>query len=183
MRDNMPAIDLEKLEKVLTPEHLEWVRGIMNSRTCTLRASRPPLAKKVRVRDENYTADHYYSHKYVYANDADRATAYAAFIWREVAFSASPVPAHHCMPVTSDFWLDEKHDERRKVEKLLSAIADVVLSTIPLSMWHGVAAWHDALNGGMGQAFPDKLIDPTKYLIVYEARCRDAVKEATNETH
>lgn len=80
-------------------------------------------------------------------------TGMAAYIWRMVAFTASPLSHHHCMPVTADFDLpvtasesQARYDERYALAKLLDGVADEILKTIPLDQHHGTMRWGRALG-------------------------------------
>ena len=79
----------------------------------------------------------------------------AAYVWRMVAFQISSVPAHHCMPICADFDIvvpenvssTERYQYRRERAKVLNALADKVVNSIPKSEWHGVQRWHRAFYG------------------------------------
>ena len=100
-------------------------------------------------------------------NDGD-----ACFVWRMVAFYASPNPKHKCMPVCADFdmvweredelekayrtlgWNDpsvtelfrQRFDWRAKRTKELNLIVDEILKVIPFSRRSGAAAFGRALG-------------------------------------
>jgi hypothetical protein len=86
---------------------------------------------------------------------ANPITGLAAYVWRMVAFSVSPIRQHQCMPVTADFDLpdaelpagEHKFGARRELAKQWDVVADKVIHCIPKSEWHGVKTWGHALYG------------------------------------
>ena len=147
MTRQMPRISLDTLQSQLTAEHFALVKGIVNSRTGDLRASKPALPRKVQVIDSSST----YGYFYDYADKAGANAGKTAYIWRMVAFYVSPVAQHHCMPCTADFDLPEcgGYDERRQMAKELDGIVDVVVNLIPKAQWKGVQRWAQ-VNGQYG---------------------------------
>jgi hypothetical protein len=85
----------------------------------------------------------------------DPLTGLAAYVWRMVAFSVSPIRQHQCMPVTADFDLpdaelpagEHKFGARRELAKQWDVVVDKVIHCIPKSEWHGVRTWGHALYG------------------------------------
>jgi phenylpropionate dioxygenase-like ring-hydroxylating dioxygenase large terminal subunit len=61
----------------------------------------------------------------------------AAYVWRHVAFTISPISQHHCMPVTSYFWLPSGHYDTKE----LDALVNKIVNEVPKGAWHGVAKW------------------------------------------
>lgn len=71
-----------------------------------------------------------------------KASGVAYYVWRIVAFSVSPVPAHSCMPVTADFYIKMDWDERRKyIKETLDPLVDRIVDSVPKLQWHGVMRW------------------------------------------
>lgn len=145
MRRNtaMPRINLDELKRVMSPEDYALVVGIVNSRTGELRASKPAVPNMVKVADPT---DAIRGYRWEYANDADAAKGKTAYIWRQVAFAISPIRQHQCMPVTDIFDLPGDYDSRRALAKVLDEVADVVVKTVPVTQWHGVIRWGNALG-------------------------------------
>jgi len=74
-------------------------------------------------------------------------TGNAAYIWRMVAFGASPNPRHHHLPILADFDIEAKdHDERRKTMKELDVIVEQIMATIPLQKQYGTLRWGHAMG-------------------------------------
>lgn len=76
-------------------------------------------------------------------------TGIAAYVWRMVAFMASPKGQHHCMPMCATFDLPTKdltYDQRRDLEKKWLAFADKIVNAIPKTQWHGVKRWGQAMG-------------------------------------
>jgi hypothetical protein len=114
----MPRVRLEDLEG----EALSYARLITRS-DGSLRASKPDLRK----------------------GDEHRR---AAYVWRMVAFSISPLRHHQCMPVCAEFDLPTRCGEEghRDLVKHLDAIADAITNTVPKVEWHGVIRWGQAFG-------------------------------------
>jgi len=136
----MPRIDLEHLRTILLPADFELVRGIVSTQGKNkgrLRASKPKV-DRLSIGLNKYGLEQY---------EPDETQGKTAYIWRMVAFSASPKSQHHCMPCTADFdvpghWGDEK----RAILQELDAIVDAVLDTIPADEWHGIRRWGNAFG-------------------------------------
>lgn len=141
----MPKIDLETLERKLTPGRFAIVKGIVATRgenKGCLRASKPKLARMTRYDDDSDWGYHY-----DYATEEERQQAYTAYVWRMVAFFVSPVRQHRCMPVMCDCELPGRGEERRKLAKTLDdAIVSVVIDSIPLKEQYGTLAWGRAFG-------------------------------------
>jgi len=133
----MPKINLNKLTN-LNSADLELVRGIINSRTGELRASKPALPDKVKTT----------SGRYDYATEADARQGMTAYIWRMVAFEVSPHSQHQCMPICADFDLPDcgGHAERRNLSKRLDEIVKAVVDSVPMTEWHGIIRWGNAFG-------------------------------------
>jgi len=140
---NMPQINLQPIAVQLTEMSYNWhnpttnedhaVTGIAaamqiiatqgKNRGC-LRASKPPMHETIveRVR---------YDHTGRY-RDSSLADCAAAQVWRYVAFEASPLGQHQCLPVMADFDapFDMSAEESRRFAKWCQSVADVILTTI-----------------------------------------------------
>lgn len=140
----MPVINLDTLRGDLSPEDLELVQGIIATRGANkgrLRASKPDLPKKVEK------VGGMFGTYFDYADEAGAKAGKIAYLWRHVAFGASPISQHQCMPCL-DF-CDLPHlpsDERRALEKHLIDLASQVLATIPLKQQYGTVRWGRALG-------------------------------------
>lgn len=82
----------------------------------------------------------------------DAVSGKAAYVWRMVAFTCSPIGAHQCMPVTADFDLPRRkpeneedrrrvYDETRALSKELDEFSKRIEATVPLNMRHGLLRW------------------------------------------
>ena len=89
-----------------------------------LRASKPPMHGVV-IERERYG----YVNKY---HDSSLVDCAVAQVWRYVAFEASPVGQHQCLPVMADFDapFDMSAEESRQFAKWCQSVADVILTTI-----------------------------------------------------
>lgn len=139
----MPKIDLEALEAKLTAEEFGIVKGIVNTKTGELRASKPSLPKKVKVASDNA-----YGYTYEYKDAADATKGMTAYVWRMVAFSISPVAQHQCMPCMAfcDLPGTASREERIALEKRMDALAEVVVRSVPITHQHGTLRWAKALG-------------------------------------
>ena len=135
-----PVIDLGRLAQVLTAEEFEIVKGIVSTRgenKGRLRASKPEV-ERIKVKDpDSYTG---------YDYQPVGIQGETAYVWRMVAFFASPDPKHHCMPCTADFDLPGKFAESRELAKRMDKLVDKVLDTISPEKWHGVRRWGQAFG-------------------------------------
>lgn len=140
---SMPKINLEVLKSVLSPEDFALVQGIVNTKTGELRASKPTLPKKIKVASDNA-----YGYTYEYKDKNDAAKGMTAYIWRMVAFSVSPISQHKCMPCMAfcDLPGTASREERIALEKRMDALAEVVVRSVPVTEWHGVARWAGLLG-------------------------------------
>lgn len=125
----MPKINLEQLEGMLTSEQFELVKGIVakqgKNKGC-LRAAKP----KVTFNEDCFGEV-----------EPDAKEGKTAYVWRMVAFYASPLSQHHCMPCTADWSLPGSYQERYALTKELDKLVEVVLSTIPKENLHGLRRW------------------------------------------
>jgi hypothetical protein len=129
--NGMPRINLDSLP--LDEADKAIVRRIMNGDR--LRASAPPVPRP-------YTAD----------------AGLAYYVWRMVAFSVSPNPQHHCMPVTADFYTPYRFGtpERKALIARGDRIENAVVKSIPPAEWHGIRRWGNAFGSiGTPQVAPD----------------------------
>lgn len=119
MRQQMPEVDLAKLFLEMTKEEYHITKRLVATRGKNkglLRASKPPVD-----------------------NDLDPESGKAAYVWRMVAFMASPMPAHRCMPVCAEFDLPGKFSERKELVKELDALVNKIAATLPVSA--GALSW------------------------------------------
>lgn len=137
-RYEMPKIDTSKLN--LTTEQMILVSRIVNPKTGELRASKPKVLHTVPYKS-SFTGETLMG--------PDPVTGKAAYLWRMVAFTISPIQAHHCMPVMAEFDLPICRDtsaERRELAKEMDALADLVIATVPAKLHYGTASWASALG-------------------------------------
>lgn len=137
MRNQMPEVDLKRLQAELEPEEYSIARRIVARRGKNkgrLRASKPTVN-----------------------NELDPQSGKAAYVWRMVAFMASPDPAHSCMPMTAD-WdlpvsnayigdtvdLTGKYAERRALMDEMDKLVDKIVATLPAS--EGALSWARGLG-------------------------------------
>ncbi len=70
----------------------------------------------------------------------------AAYLWRMVAFSVSPISQHKCFPATAHFDLPgESEDDRRILAKEMDKLADKIVNSVKVTEWHGVQRWDGIL--------------------------------------
>ena len=98
-----------------------------------------------------------------------------AYVWRHVVFNVSPKPAHHCIPVTAEFYLMNELDanpdlmnrfkdviglnfERKEgfseyynfvkavEEWLMDNVVDKVVNAVHKEQWYGVMRWASVLR-------------------------------------
>ena len=131
MKRPLPMLDLHRLAEVLTPDELALVQGIVNPRTGALRASKPPIKRAWQT--SVLTGEP------VRVYDLDDAKT--AYLWRMVAFTLSPVPAHGCLPVCAALDLPVYGAERRALTDYLDTLVDRVVRTVPKAQWYGTARW------------------------------------------
>jgi len=130
-----PRIDLDTLKNLLSPEDYDVVKLIVGTRgdaNGRLRANKPK-------QDPN-----------------DPNTGLASYVWRMVAFTASPDARHHCMPCTADFDITmpgfsyrratredvHRQNEYRKAQvERGDAIEKIVVFSIAPIEWHGTRRW------------------------------------------
>ncbi len=138
---SQPIIDPESIPG-LTADERDLVERIITrkSGTPTLRASKPKVDRSV-----PYTG---FGGRPCLGPTEE--TGQAAYLWRMVAFQISPIPAHHCLPVTAEFDLPVRGDnyqERLALAKELDALADRITASIPLSQHHGTLRWYKVMYG------------------------------------
>ena len=142
----MPKINLDLIEKQLTPARFELVKGIVSTRGKNkgcLRASKPKVAKMTKFD----APDEVFGYRYDYATDEERKQAMTAYVWRMVAFAISPQRQHACMPVMCECELPGTGSERRKLAKMLDdEVVEVVVRTVPLTQQTGTLRWGRALG-------------------------------------
>ncbi len=128
-KQEMPRIDLEALKVSLTAEQFKIAVRIVNAKTGCLRASKPTFPRRVLVEDP----DCYSGQRYEYADAEGAGKGCSAYVWRMVAFFASPKAEHHCMPCTCDFNLPGKAygPEHKALCDRLQIIINAVLDTVP----------------------------------------------------
>jgi heme exporter protein D len=128
----MPKIDLTAV--AMTAEERQIAERILNKGA--LRASKPAIA---------YTT--YVNERGLKLRQPDDIGGKAAYVWRMVAFTLSPVAKHHCMPCTADFDLPERdYQLRRQMAKQLDTLVDRIIASVPKSQQHGTMRWARALG-------------------------------------
>lgn len=134
-----PTINLDTLKNTLTSQEFELVEGIISSQGKNkgrLRASKPKVK-----RDDTIFVE--IDGQQVKASKS----GVTAYVWRMVAFEASAIPQHHCMPVTADWDLNIPHHTiRRAAAVYLDTVADAVLDTVPVNNRYGLLSWGRALG-------------------------------------
>lgn len=142
----MPKIDLTPVRQELTAmtyafinahtKEIEIVTGIQaaegiiatqgKNKGC-LRAAKPALETTIISREFTYDPGEYGTYR-----SPSLVTAASAQVWRYVAFEASPIGQHHCLPVMAayDCPFDMSVEELNKFAHWCEAVADVVLKTI-----------------------------------------------------
>lgn len=141
MPKQMPKIDLDKLSETLSPKELEITRRVIATRGKNkgcLRASKPKV-EFVKVADND--PDSFYNYRY---EPTDPVAGQAAYVWRMVAFFASPLQQHNCMPCTQEFSLPGPRSERKGQVGWLNTIVDRILATIPTRQQAGLLRWGQA---------------------------------------
>ena len=134
-----PTINFDKLRSTLTAQEFELVQGIVANKgknAGRLRASKPPVLETdyvlIKVNEQTIKVSQ---------------SGTTAYIWRMVAFEASGVPAHHCMPITADWDLNtDDHNLRRSMAQYLDIVTEKVLETIPSNEHWGLIRWSRALR-------------------------------------
>ena len=126
MRNQMPEVDLERLQAELEPEEYSIARRIVARQGKSkgqLRASKPPVN-----------------------NTVDPQSGKAAYVWRMVVFMSSPNPAYSCMPMTADWDLPydenttgDRYTQRRLLMDELDKLVDKIVATLPVSA--GALSW------------------------------------------
>ncbi len=133
----MPKIDTSALE--LTDREAAIVAKIVKP-DGSLRATKPNVPVQTRIQTGPGILDYEYRHT---TEDGD-ISGEAAYVWRMVAFYASPNQKHHCMPTTECVGMSGKYSEYRLRCKELDVLVDRILDIIPKEQWHGVRRWGQA---------------------------------------
>ena len=128
----MPQIDIDRIAD-LTSQERQIVEHITTRGH--LRASKPPMDYHVETGEYGWKV-----------KVASELTGYSAYVWRMVAFFASPNPRHHCMPCTADFDIPGKWSEKQPIVKALDNLVSRIVDTIPARQQHGVVRWGEALG-------------------------------------
>lgn len=132
LTNKMPAIDLGAIQ--LTSAERQIAERILNRGS--LRASKPTIAYTTETNDRG-----------IKVRQPDEIGGKAAYLWRMVAFTLSPISKHHCMPCTADFDLPERnYDSRRALAKELDALADRIIASVPKSEHYGTQRWARAFG-------------------------------------
>jgi hypothetical protein len=113
-----PVINIAALSSVLLPSELDVVKEIVG-KDGRLRHSKPA-----------------------------KASGIGKYVWRMVAFCASPEPRHSCMPVMAFCDLPGKYgsDEYKAAEAKANRIEALVCASIRREEWYGVRRWGRALG-------------------------------------
>lgn len=116
----MPRIDLDKIQVTVTEKGLEIAKGMVNSRTGCLRASKPKVERHFAGFNE------YGSKKY----EPDYQQGCTAYVWRMVTFYINPKQQHQCIPCTAEFDLPGSSEESRELAKELDELVDKIVDSI-----------------------------------------------------
>lgn len=136
----MPAIDLDAIE--LTAAERAIAERILNGGA--LRASKPKIVYTKAIVPCKYRPS---GEKEI--SRPDELGGKAAYVWRMVAFTISPIGKHHCMPVTADFDLPEDDmAKRREMAKELDTLANKIIASVPRHQHHGTMRWARAFGVG-----------------------------------
>jgi hypothetical protein len=128
MAQKMPRVNLENL----TGFDLEAAKAITIKGR--LRASKP------RIEYELYADEYGLRHRRPTA-----PTGLYAYVWRMVAFCASPHHRHHCMPMLAFCDLPGKDvGDTGKIENEMKPVIDRILDQIDPREWHGIRRWGQA---------------------------------------
>ena len=136
MTNKMPRIDMDALKGTLSPEDYEIARRVVASqgknKGC-LRAAKPKVAMLPHPDPERARLRY---------QVPEAVTGRAAYVWRMVAFTISPVARHHCTPCGADFDLPERNYKERAAEaRRLDEVADAIIATVSPAEWHGTRRW------------------------------------------
>lgn len=134
----MPAIDLSKID--LTAEERQIAERILNKGY--LRASKPTIKYSKVTRPCSFTG------KMKEYSEPDSIGGRAAYVWRMVAFTISPIGKHHCMPCTADFDLpcSGNYEERRALAKEMDELANKIIAAVPRDQHYGTKRWARAFG-------------------------------------
>jgi hypothetical protein len=94
----------------------------------------------------------FYTHEGIRYRVPTYDTGRAAFVWRMVAFFISNNYQHHSMPIMADcdlpirFDNPNRHDDRNKMAKELTDLADKITKCVPLTQQTGTMRWARALG-------------------------------------
>jgi hypothetical protein len=135
----LPKIDLASID--LSAEERQIAERILNKGE--LRASKPTIRYSIVERTREIGGKSF-TGKY---REPDEIGGKAAYVWRNVAFSVSPIGKHQCLPVTADFDLPENdYHKRRALAKELDKLVDKIVAAVPKSQWHGIRRWSRAFG-------------------------------------
>ena len=123
----MPKVDTTKLD--LTEEEFDIFEKVVK-----LNSKLPATAKEIRATKPPEDGK-------------------AMYVWRMVVFMVSPKREHQCMPVTAHFSLPAYDDTGKwrsgiamKMAKELDFLVDKIVEAVPISEWHGIRKWGQALG-------------------------------------
>ncbi len=123
-------IDLAAID--LTAEERQIAERILNKGA--LRASKPTI-KWSTVERTKEIGGQSFTGKY---REPDEIGGKAAYVWRNVAFTVSPIGKHHCMPITADFDLPENDYKKRRAMALeLDQLVNKIVAAVPKNQWRG----------------------------------------------
>ena len=148
MQQNMPVVNVEKLQSLLSAEDLDIVMRFIK-KDGTIRASKPNAKKHV-VSVERVETEYGPCNKET-LDCIDPAQGNAAYVWRHVVFYVSKRRAHQCIPsldicylpneVTNDGFLMSNPKLKH-----LHDLVEVVVDCVDKKDWHGVKRWRQALG-------------------------------------
>jgi len=116
----MPKIDLDMLA-MNDREAYRFAKAI-TKKDNSIRASKPPVDRE------------------------KPETGERAYVWRMLVFFASPRSRHQCWPITAEFDLVGRGQERRDRATELEAIVSTILDAIPTHQHYGVRRGGEAFG-------------------------------------
>lgn len=128
-----PTINLDACS--LTAEERQIAERIVNKGK--LRASKPKV-EYISIGLNSYGRECF---------EPEQVSGEAAYVWRMVAFTISPIAKHWCMPCTADFDVPGKYGEAKRARiKELDVLANKIIACVPKSQHYGTIRWGRAFG-------------------------------------